>query len=520
MQWLYLIALFVIGYDLTHSPHTVALLTFLRFLPNALLLPISGALTDRWNPKHLMIASNGGRALCMVGLLFVHTAAMLPLAYVLLFLATILSSLFRPALVATLPSIVHERELVNANGLITQIEMMALAVGPACAGVLLATRHAAEAFTLAAIVFAICALALSWATIPRHSHDARLEAGWLEHLGSGIGFLTREYRGVLAGYSLALSGMQILNGAAWTLFVVFSEKVFGFGGQGVGFLNAAYGAGGFLGGVLIGPMLARGSLSVMFGGSIVVSCLCSTAYGFSPLGSIALLFNVGAGCADAFSKVSAMSILQAGTPNVMMGRVFGAFESVSILAQLIGALAVGPALLVLGPREANFAFCAVGLALLVVCIPLLRHTGSQLESRMFLRAVPALQPVAFGLLDDLASRVTIETYPDGARIVRQGARGNAMYIVKHGRVEVRAVHSGHEEIHVANMSRMDYFGELALLRDAPRNASVIARGPVEVYRLDGEDFRALMRRVEGLREGMQERGLTREADLKSLLGGL
>ncbi|HEX6506541.1 MAG TPA: MFS transporter, partial [Chloroflexota bacterium] len=79
VQWLYLVALFVLGYDLTHSASTVALLTFLRFLPNALLLPVSGALTDRWNRKLLMVISNGGRAVCVLGLLAVHSQGTLPL---------------------------------------------------------------------------------------------------------------------------------------------------------------------------------------------------------------------------------------------------------------------------------------------------------------------------------------------------------------------------------------------------------------------------------------------------------
>jgi MFS family permease len=516
VQWLYLVALFVVGYDLTHSAHTVGLLTFLRFLPNALLLPVSGALTDHWNRKLLMVISNGGRAACTVGLLLVHSASMLPLDYVLLFFATVLSSLFRPALVATLPSIVDERELLSANSLVTQAEMISLGMGPALAGVLLLAGHVYAAFLIACVVFGACAIALALTPVPdRRPTEALTGMGWVEHLGSGFAFLTKEYQGVLMGYSLALGGMQILSGAAWTLSVVLSERVFGFGGQGVGFLNAAYGIGGIVGGIFLGPVLARGGFSVVFTGSIAASCLFSMLYGFSPLGTLALLFNVGAGSADVFSKVSAMSIIQAATPNEMMGRVFGAFESILIIGQLLGAIAVGAALAALGPREANFVFCLVGLSVLLLCMPLLRHTSDELGSRIFLRSVPALQPVAFHLLDDLAARVRVETFPHGTAIVREGELGTALYIIKRGQVEVVARGDGTREVHIADLSRMDYFGELALLREAPRNASVLARGPVEVYRLDGADFKALVGRVDNLRSVMNRAGVDRDLHLQS-----
>jgi MFS family permease len=311
--------------------------------------------------------------------------------------------------------------------------------------------------------------------------------------------------------------MQVLNGATWTLSVVLSERVFGFGGQGVGFLNGAYGIGGFLGGVFLGPMLARGSFSVIFPMSVLVSCLCSSLYGFSPGGGFALFFSLGAGSADVLSKVSAMSIVQAATPNEMMGRVFGAFESILILAQLLGAVAVGPALASFGPRAANFAFCVVGLVVLIVCTPLLRRTTRELGSRIFLRSVPGLQPVAFHLLDDLAARVQVEAFSDGASIIREGEPGTALYIIKRGRVEVVARRHSQREVQVAELSTMDYFGELALLNDAPRNATVVARGPVEVYRLDSVDFQLLLRQVEKLRSELTRAGSDRQLQLSSRL---
>jgi MFS family permease len=121
VQWLYLITLLILAYQISHSALTVGLLTFVRLLPNALVLPISGALTDRWSPRWLMASSLAGRAVCMIGLLFVTSKAGLPLAYTLLFVATVFSAFFRPALISTLPDIVKERQLIAANSLMTHL---------------------------------------------------------------------------------------------------------------------------------------------------------------------------------------------------------------------------------------------------------------------------------------------------------------------------------------------------------------------------------------------------------------
>ena len=55
---------------------------------------------------------------------------------------------------------------------------------------------------------------------------------------------------------------------------------------------------------------------------------------------------------------------------------------------------------------------------------------------------------------------------------------------------------------MATLSRNDYFGEIALLRDVPRTATVRSRGPVELYSLGRDDFRELLERSEELKSAM------------------
>jgi MFS family permease len=120
-DWLYVLALAVLVYDLTGSATVVAALTFVRLLPYALFLPFSGVLADRANRKAIMIGADLGRGVCMLGLLFVGSAGTVWVAFPLVFAATVLSSLFKPAMSSVLPPLVGDDEdLVKANSIWTR----------------------------------------------------------------------------------------------------------------------------------------------------------------------------------------------------------------------------------------------------------------------------------------------------------------------------------------------------------------------------------------------------------------
>ena len=105
-------------------------------------------------------------------------------------------------------------------------------------------------------------------------------------------------------------------------------------------------------------------------------------------------------------------------------------------------------------------------------------------------------------LDDLASCMELQKIPEGTDIVREGDVGDRLYILKEGEAEVVARAEGEREVEVATLSKNDYFGEIALLRDVPRTATVRSRGPVELYSLGRDDFWELLERSEELKSAM------------------
>lgn len=506
-DWLYVLALAILAYEITGSATVVAVLTFARLLPFAVLLPFSGILADRWNRKVLMIVSDLGRGACMFGLLFVGSEETLWIAYPLVFVATTFSSLFKPAMNSVLPAVVGDEDsLVKANSIWSQMDSLSFVLGPALGGVLALLGAPEVAFLINGLTFLVSATTLVFVRIPPRETpepDEDEEAqGWLSETLVGFRFLFRENEGVLAALTAGLVSMTFIGGAFLPLTVVLAEESFGLGSEGSGFLNAAYGAGGILGGIVAGFLSSKARLAPTFIWSLLTTTIVFLFLGLTPAGVLPFAMLILIGAIDIVVEVNGTTILQTGTPDRLLGRVFGAFEAVLVFAMLMGALIVGPLIDLIGPRAATVAFGLAGLVIFAACLPRLSKLENVLGVRMFVRKVPALSGLSHATLEDLASKMKLESFPDGTEIVREGETGDRLYIVKEGDAEVVASDEEGREEELATLTKNDYFGEIALLRDVPRTATVRARGPVKLYTLGREDFQRLLARSEKLKSAM------------------
>ncbi|MFL6540411.1 MAG: ATP-binding cassette domain-containing protein [Chthoniobacterales bacterium] len=113
----------------------------------------------------------------------------------------------------------------------------------------------------------------------------------------------------------------------------------------------------------------------------------------------------------------------------------------------------------------------------------------------FLRKVPLFADQPPAMLAEFAERMKIESFAPGEAIIRQGEVGDKFYIIDSGEVEV-------SDAHVA-LKEGDFFGEVALLTGAPRNATVIAREKVEVLTLAKEHFDEALKRSKTLDEQLR-----------------
>jgi putative ABC transport system ATP-binding protein len=104
----------------------------------------------------------------------------------------------------------------------------------------------------------------------------------------------------------------------------------------------------------------------------------------------------------------------------------------------------------------------------------------------FLRHCPVFERLTPNTLSIAADKIFCEAHPAGTVIIRQGDPGEKFYLIRSGQVEVVA-QLGAETRQKAVLGEGDFFGEAALLTEAPRNASVIARDDVLLYVLGKED---------------------------------
>ncbi|KAB0792156.1 hypothetical protein PPYR_14115 [Photinus pyralis] len=139
----------------------------------------------------------------------------------------------------------------------------------------------------------------------------------------------------------------------------------------------------------------------------------------------------------------------------------------------------------------------------------------------FLRSVPLLANLSNDVLAKIADVLEVEFYPSGAYIVRQGASGDTFFIISSGNVKItQRISGGLDEEDIRTLTRGDYFGEQALLREECRTASVIAMSPgVECLTLDRESFIQLIGDLSVFKEkdyGDDQRMLMRPSSVASV----
>ena len=211
------------------------------------------------------------------------------------------------------------------------------------------------------------------------------------------------------------------------------------------------------------------------------------AIGLFPSRILSPVFLGVAGAGRPLIDVAGRTLLQRVVPDRVLSRVFGVLEGLYMAGLALG-LAVTPILLaVLGERV---TFIVAGAFLPVVFLLARRRlveidaSVAVPEARLaLLRSLPIFAPLPAPALERVVSRLIPTEVAPGTEIVRQGDPGDRFYVIEEGDVMVSK--NGRQ---VATLERGDFFGEIALLREIPRTATVTARTDTSLYALEREDF--------------------------------
>jgi hypothetical protein len=282
---------------------------------------------------------------------------------------------------------------------------------------------------------------------------------------------------------------RFVRGAMTVLVVAAAIDLLGMGDAGVGVLTAAMGLGGLIGGLVAVALIGRERLAPGFVAGLVVWGVGIAVVGAVPIEVVAISALAVGGIGKVLIDVAGYTLLQRTVPNAMRTRVLGLQEGLvtaalaagSIAASLlIDAVGVATALIVAGSLPALAALGAW---------PLLRRADAAAvvpgREVALLRGVPMFEPLPLATIEDLASGLGWQSVEPGTRIIVTGEQGDRFYIVEEGAVDVVA--DGRPP---SRLERGGSFGEIALLRDVPRTATVTAVGQVRLAFLERDRFLA------------------------------
>jgi hypothetical protein len=208
-----------------------------------------------------------------------------------------------------------------------------------------------------------------------------------------------------------------------------------------------------------------------------------------PALAVAMALLAVAGGARATLDVTGRTLLQRVAPPDLLARVFGLLEGLQMGAIAIGTLAA-PLLVSLGGAAA--AFIAVGALMPLVAVlagrrllDIDRHATVPVVEIALLRSIALFAPLAPPTLESVARALVPLAPPAGTEVIRQGDVGDRLYVIADGECDVTA-----DGIAVTTLGRGDYFGEIALLYDVARTATVRTRGVTRLYALERDHFLA------------------------------
>jgi hypothetical protein len=445
-------------------------------------------LGDRFPRLKVMVVSDLARMCALaIGAAAIALDAPAAIVYLLAVLVTLVSQAFGPAEAALLPTLAETpEELAAANVASTTIEAGGYFVGPALGGILLAVSNVETVFAVnaAAFLWSAVMLALIRARAPEPAREEP-RGNWQQEALAGFRTIWHDSRlRLIVGLFAA---QTLVYGALIVLIAVAAIRLLGLGSPGIGYLNAALGVGGLIGGIVAVTLVGVRRLAFTFGLALILWGAPILVVGLWAKAAPAFVLLGLAGLGLTLVDVAGFTLLQRAVSEQVLARVFGVLRSAFFATGGIGAI-VAPALIsTVGIRASLIVAGALLPAVTIPSFAMLSHIDrtlavptAELER---LRSIAMFAPLPAPTLESLASSLTRLQVGAGETVFRQGDAGDRFYIVDSGEVEIEI------DGRAANvLGAGDYFGEIALLRAIPRTATARARKESALYALDRDAF--------------------------------
>ena len=486
--WSFAIALGVYAFEVSGAT-AVGIAALVRLLPGAIASPFAGLVGDRYSRKSVLLASTavGGIVLATAAAL---TAADAPpgVVFALAGLFMVVTSPYVPAEGALLPLVARTpQELSAANVAHSAMDNAGFLAGSLAAGGLLAATSPELVFAVAAATTGVTLFLVARVgrdERPDYASEIDLSSA-LRHTALGMRALAEDDG--LRLLAAALTLLAFFEGAADVLVVIVALDLLELGSGSVGYLNAAWGIGALAGGAVLAVLLDRGQLAAGLAmGSLVVGVATALPAAWA-VPAMAFLAWLGIGLGYTFVEVAARTLMQRLSSDETMSRILALTETGHLGAAAVGSIVAPAAVALFGIRGAVLALAVLLPAFAVVRWAALRRfeSGAPVAERQYslLRANPIFEPLPVATLERLSHDAVARDVVAGEEIITQGGPGERFFVIDEGEVEVFE-----DGVLRRTEGAGESFGEIALLRDVPRTATVRAVRPTRLWTLEREQF--------------------------------
>lgn len=478
------------------------IIVVVQLAPSIVVAPLAASAGDRFRKDRVLGLGYVAQAVSMLATATaMWTVGNAVVVYAAATAAAAAVTFTRPAMRALLPIATSTpAELTAANVCIGVIEHLGVFLGPAVAGILLhGGGGPALVFTAMAGATATAAASVTRLGIDRSLMIPPADVGAGDVYGDVLGgFRALRLEADLRLLIIVGALGTVVTGAADVLFVVVADGLAEDSAGVAGLLGAAFGLGALFGSVASASLVGRANLVTPLALAVGVAAAASALMGaVSHVVPILALF-VLAGASCSLARIAGASLVPRFAPASVLSRVFGVMEGLDMAALAVGAAGVSALVGLLGLRTGLVVLGATMLAPLVVRAGRLRRIGaatpapSEALTRLVL-ANPIFANLPPPALERLLATMQHHRFAPGVEVIRQGDEGDRYYLVEGGELAVFVDGAPARTLRAA-----DGFGEIALVRDVPRTATVITTTPVSLYSVRRGDFLAALGHHTGL----------------------
>jgi hypothetical protein len=398
-----------------------------------------------------------------------------------------LEGAYRPLQAATLPWLVRTpSELAASNVVASMMESIGALIGPVLAGTLLALAEPPVSIACAATFFGFAWLSLRRLTVEGRRPASR-SARVLHDIAAGVKAFVR--LAPPGGVTILVFAQTFVRGALTVLIAVLAVDVLILGEEAVGWLNAALGAGGLVGGVAAAAVVRATRLGRSFIAGLLLWGLPLVVLSLVMQPPVAYLAFVAIGIGNAVEDVGIYTLLARLLSPRMMARVLGVTELAALGGIGLGSVAAPSLLEAFGMRG---TLALLGLSLAGLAMAHARRF-SRIDRTMplpgkevdLLRGLPMFAPLPLAVIDLLSTELRPHRFAPATVVMREGDPGEQFHIITSGSASVTVRGTPRP-----SLGPGDCFGEIALLRDVPRTATITATEELHTLALGREEFLA------------------------------